>query len=107
MSVIGRSRGPWGSSLAAWEASGGVRRGPGRPQKATVCVADCTPTRVNVLTRLPCRGFTIPDAAETYSGLAVSVETTSRTSYQRTYRFGRYPALDLCSVDSPTRQLGR
>ena len=47
MSVIGRSRGPLGSSLAAWEASGGVRRGPGRPQKATVCVADCTPTRVN------------------------------------------------------------
>ena len=40
-------RGPWGPSLAAWEASGGVRRGPGRPPKATVCVADSTRTRVN------------------------------------------------------------
>ena len=47
MSVFGRSRGPWGSSLAAWEASGGVRRGPGRPPEATVCVADSTETRVN------------------------------------------------------------
>ena len=49
MSVIGRSRGPLGSSLAAWEASGGVRRGPGRPQKATVCVADWIPTRVTYM----------------------------------------------------------
>ena len=48
MSVIGRSRGPWGSSLAAWEASGGVRRGPGRPQKATVLLEDSTRTRVKI-----------------------------------------------------------
>ena len=47
MSVFGRSLGPWGSILAAWEASGGVLRGPGRPQKATVLLEDSMGTRVN------------------------------------------------------------
>ena len=35
-----------GSILAAWEASGGVLRGPGRPQKATVLLEDSVVTRV-------------------------------------------------------------
>ena len=48
MSVFATSRGPWGSSLAAWEASGGVRRGPGRPQKATVLLEDSMGTRVKI-----------------------------------------------------------
>jgi hypothetical protein len=49
MSVFGRSRGPWGSSLAAWEASGGVRRGPGRPPKAIVHQVDSAGTRVKCI----------------------------------------------------------